>query len=213
MMSESAEEVAPAVSTVMIPASVGDALGMLTSGIGYLAGTDPAQLPAETLAEYLGVLEQADAIAAAARGKILAAFRAKDGTWPTGSGPPRTWLVHCLGITKGQAAEHLAVAAVARQHPRLLVGAAQAGVDLSALAAIYAELRNRTAPPDPDRERDPELDNGVSLDTTLDGTGVLRGNLSPECAAMVIILSLGVSHGCDLCPRVVDSVFGAMAAA
>ena len=200
----------------MIPASAGDALGMLTSGLGYLAGTDPAQLPAATLAEYLGVLEQADAITAAARGKILAAFRAQDGHLADGQRSARTWLVHCLGITRGQAAEHLAVAAVARQHPRLLAGlregypltrsvalqlarwlkdippqfrdqaeellagAVQAGADLAALAAIYAELRTRTAPPDSDRERDPDLDNGVSLDTTLDGAGVLRGISVPS---------------------------------
>jgi hypothetical protein len=65
----------------------------------------------------------------------------------------------------------------------ILVAAARDGADLRALAAICAEIRARTAAPDPDGG--PDLDRGVSLDTTLDGAGVLRGDLTPECAAMV----------------------------
>jgi hypothetical protein len=66
----------------------------------------------------------------------------------------------------------------------LLVAAARAGVDLRGLAAICAEIRARTAEPDPDG-RDPGLDRALSLDTTFDGAGVIRGDLTPECAAMV----------------------------
>jgi hypothetical protein len=70
---------------------------------------------------------------------------------------------------------------------RLVVEAARAGVDLRGLAAICAEIRYRTAEPDPDPDPDDgkDLDRGVSFDTTLDGAGVLRGDLTPECAAMV----------------------------
>ncbi len=35
------------------------------------------------------------------------------------------------------------------------------------------EIRSHTAPPDPDGP-DPHLDRGLSLDTTLDGTGFIR---------------------------------------
>ena len=66
----------------------------------------------------------------------------------------------------------------------ILVAAAQAGADLRALAQICAEIRSRTVPPDPDG-RDPALDRALFLDSTLDGAGVLRGDLTPECAAMV----------------------------
>ena len=66
----------------------------------------------------------------------------------------------------------------------ILVAAARAGVDLRGLAAICAEIRACTAQPDPDDD-DPRLDRGVSLDTTFDGAGVIRGDLTPECAAMV----------------------------
>jgi len=67
---------------------------------------------------------------------------------------------------------------------QILIAAARAGADLRALAQICAEIRSRTAPPDPDNN-DPDLDRALFLDTTLDGAGVLRGDLTPECAAMV----------------------------
>jgi hypothetical protein len=70
------------------------------------------------------------------------------------------------------------------QAEEILVAAARAGADLRALAQICAEIRSRTAPPDPDGS-DPALDRALFLDTTLDGAGVLRGDLTPDCAAMV----------------------------
>ena len=66
----------------------------------------------------------------------------------------------------------------------ILIAAARAGADLRALAQICAEIRSRTVPPDPDGN-DPALDRALFLDTTLDGAGLLRGDLTPECAAMV----------------------------
>ncbi len=70
------------------------------------------------------------------------------------------------------------------QAEEILVAAARAGADLRALAQICAEIRSRTVPPDPDGN-DPALDRALFLDTTLDGAGVLRGDLTPECAALV----------------------------
>jgi hypothetical protein len=70
------------------------------------------------------------------------------------------------------------------QAEEILVAAARAGATLRALAEICAEIRSRTAPPDPDG-KDPRLDRALFLDTTLDGAGLLRGDLTPECAAMV----------------------------
>ena len=55
---------------------------------------------------------------------------------------------------------------------------------LRGLAAICAEIRARAARPDPD-DPDPGLDRSLSLDTTFDGAGVIRGDLTPECTAMV----------------------------
>jgi Domain of unknown function (DUF222) len=67
----------------------------------------------------------------------------------------------------------------------ILVAAARAAADLRSLAAICAEIRACTAEPDPDDDDDPRLDRGLSLDTTFEGAGVVHGDLTPECAAMV----------------------------
>ena len=209
--------------TAAVPASASaeDALGLVEALLGSLAGEDAAELPAEVVAGRLRALERVDAIGAALRGRYLEVFDAQDGSVADGQRTVRTWLVHSTRVTRGQAAEHKAVQALARRHPiltaalaegwvltksealqlakwtraipaeylaqaeEILVAAARAGADLRALAAICAEIRYRTAPPDPDDEQDKHLDRGVSFDTTFDGAGVIHGDLTPECAAMV----------------------------
>ena len=208
-------------NTVMVPANMPEALAMLEGALGFLADMEAAGMPAQALAEGLRALERADAVGAAARGGMLAAFDAQDGPVADGQRTSRTWLVHVTGVTRGQAGEHKAVQALAEGHRPLLAGlregevitksvalqlarwtaaipeefreeaeeilvaAARAGADLRGLAAICAEIRSRTARPDPDDENDRHLDRGVSLDTTIDGAGVIRGDLAPGCAAMV----------------------------
>jgi hypothetical protein len=208
-------------STVVVPENMPEALLMLEGALGFLADMDSAGTPASALAEGLRALERADAIGAVARGRMLAAFDAQDGSVADGQRTARTWLVHSTRVTRGQAGEHQAVQALAEGHPVLLAGlreggavtksvalqlakwtrpipaeirdqaeeilvaAARAGADLRALAAICAEIRYRTAPPDPDDDQDPHLDRGLSFDTTFDGAGVIHGDLTPECAAMV----------------------------
>jgi len=210
------------------PASASEALRLLhaslataRSAAGFLAAEGAAGLPAEAMAEGLRDLERSDAVGAAARGALLAAFDAQDGPVADGQRTVRTWLVNVTGVTKGQAAEHRAVQALAERHPvlhaglasgdvismsvalqlakwiwpipedcrakveEIVVAAAAAGADLRALAAICAEIRSNTAEPDPDGGDGSDLDRGVCFDTTFEGAGVLRGDLTPECAAMV----------------------------
>src|SRR5580704_17688331 len=214
--------------TTRVPATAAEALGMLESALGmqesalrFLAAQDAASLPAQAAADQLRALERNDAVQAAVRGRLLVVFDAQDGHLADGQRSTRTWLVHSLRVTRGQAAEYLAVQALARGHrvlhaalaegwvlttsealqlarwtraipeayraeaEEILVAAARAGVDLRGLAAICAEIRARTAQPDPDNDDDPGLDRGVSLDTTFDGAGVVHGDLTPGCAAMV----------------------------
>src|SRR5580692_7892925 len=213
--------------TTTVPATAAEALGMLESALGmqesalgFLAAQDAASLPAGAAADQLRALERADAVEAALRGRLLVVFDAQDGHLADGQRSTRTWLVHSLRVTRGQAAEYQAVQALAGGHrvlhaalaegwvlttsealqlarwtraipeecraeaEELLVAAARAGVDLRGLAAICAEIRARTARPDPDDD-DPGLDRGVSLDTTFEGAGVIHGDLTPECTAMV----------------------------
>jgi Domain of unknown function (DUF222) len=68
----------------------------------------------------------------------------------------------------------------------LLLAAAAAGLGLRDLAALFAEMyeRARGDLPDEDPGRD-FADRGVRLETTFQGAGVLHGDLTPECAALV----------------------------
>jgi Domain of unknown function (DUF222) len=215
-------------STMMVPANMDDAMKMLDAALGmqqcvleFLAAQDTAGLPAGAAADQLRAMERTDAVGAALRGRLLVVFDAQDGHLADGQRTTRTWLVHSLRVTKGQAGEYQAVQALARSHQvlhaalaegwvltksetlqlarwtsaipeqyraeaeELLVAAARAGVDLRGLAAICAEIRARTARPDSDDDGDPGLDRGVSLDTTFEEAGVIHGDLTPECTAMV----------------------------
>jgi hypothetical protein len=215
-------------STTMVPANMDDALKMLEAALGmqqcvlrFLAGEDAAGLPAQAVADQLRALERTDAVGSALRGRLLEVFDAQDGHLADGQRTTRTWLIHSLRVTRGQAGEYRAVQALARGHRVLhaalaegwvlttsealqlakwtraipeqyraeaediLVAAARAGVNLRGLAAMCAEIRAHTADRDPDDDDDPRLDRGLSLDTTFDGAGVVHGDLTPECTAMV----------------------------
>jgi hypothetical protein len=68
----------------------------------------------------------------------------------------------------------------------LLVAAAAEGLGLADLAALFAEMyeRARADLPDEDPAR-AFADRGVRLETTFAGAGVMTGDLTPECAAVV----------------------------
>ena len=68
----------------------------------------------------------------------------------------------------------------------LLIAAALAGLGLADLGALFAEMYERARGDLPDE--DPARgfgDRGVRLETTFRGAGVLNGDLTPECAAVV----------------------------
>ena len=68
----------------------------------------------------------------------------------------------------------------------ILVGAAGARMDLPDLAALAAEIYARSLPDAPDSDKDEAFeDRSVRLETTFGGAGVLGGDLTPECAAVV----------------------------
>jgi hypothetical protein len=68
----------------------------------------------------------------------------------------------------------------------ILLSAAKAGMDLRDLAGLAAEMYERSRPdrPDEDPARAFE-DRAVRLETTFQGAGVLNGDLTSECAAVV----------------------------
>ena len=58
--------------------------------------------------------------------------------------------------------------------------------DLRDLAGLAAEIYTRSLPEDPGKDQDQAFeDRSVKLETTLEGAGVLSGDLTPECASIV----------------------------
>ena len=82
----------------------------------------------------------------------------------------------------------------------LLVKAAAAGLGLADLSALFAEMyeRARADLPDEDPARG-FADRGVRLETTFQGAGVMTGDLTPECAAVVatVLDALSAPAGAD----------------
>ena len=82
----------------------------------------------------------------------------------------------------------------------ILLSAAKAGMDLPDLAGLAAEMYERSRPdlPDEDPARTFE-DRAVHLETTFQGAGVLNGDLTPECAAVVgaVLDALGAPAGAE----------------
>ncbi|MGH3222578.1 MAG: DUF222 domain-containing protein, partial [Streptosporangiaceae bacterium] len=79
----------------------------------------------------------------------------------------------------------------------ILVAAARSGATLQDLASLAAEIYARSRPPDPDGPDDGFADRSVRLETTFEGAGVLGGDLTPECAAVVgaVLDALSVPAG------------------
>src|SRR6516164_7277025 len=80
----------------------------------------------------------------------------------------------------------------------LLIAARSAGLGLADLAALFAEMYERARGGLPDEDPDRDFgDRGVRLETTFQGAGVLTGDLTPECAALVsaVLDALAVPAG------------------
>ena len=106
------------------PASAREALDMVRAGLAYLAAADAARLPAATQAECLRELEQAGAVATAARASFLAVFTAGQGYADDAEYSAVSWLMHRTGITRGAAVGHAAWARRVTTHPRVVAALA-----------------------------------------------------------------------------------------
>ena len=209
------------VGTAPAFASVGEAMDMVRAGLGYLAAADATQLAAATQAKCLRGLEQADAVATAARASMLAGFAAGQGYAGDAAYSARAWLIHQTRITSGAAVGHTAWARRFTTHPKViaalaagkisesvgrliclwtdklpeevrddadevLLGAAAGGLGLEDLAGLAAQMRERARAGLPDEDPGREFaDRGVKLATTFGGAGVVHGDLTAECAAIV----------------------------
>ena len=106
------------------PACAREALDMVRAGLGYLAAADATRLAAATQAECLRELEQAGAVATAARAAVLAAFTAGQGYAGDAEYGAVSWLMHRTGITRGAAVGHAAWAGRTRTHPKVVAALA-----------------------------------------------------------------------------------------
>jgi Domain of unknown function (DUF222) len=81
----------------------------------------------------------------------------------------------------------------------ILLGAALGGADLRDLAGLAAEILALSQPTDPDGKDEVFQDGTVRLETTFDGAGILTGDLSPECTAVVqsVLDSLSAPAGAE----------------
>jgi len=81
----------------------------------------------------------------------------------------------------------------------ILVRAAVSGADLGELAALFEEIRARTARPDTDSDDDGFASRSVFLDTYYRGNGYLRGDLTPPAASALraVLDALGGSFSAD----------------
>ena len=68
----------------------------------------------------------------------------------------------------------------------ILLAAAKQGMDLRDLFGLAGEIYARSLPDEPDKDQDQGFeDRSLRLETTFQGAGVLAGDLTPECAAVV----------------------------
>jgi len=231
-------------------ASADEALTLVHAALAYLAAADATAMGPAERARCLKELEQADAVATAARTSVLTVFGAGQDYTEDGDYSPFAWLVHRTHVTRGTAADHtgwirrgaghptvmaaLAARQVSKSYAReicrwtdkipegsraaadeILLVAAASGLELADLAGLAAEMYERsrqglpgTGPDGSDGNgsggdgADPEAefdDRSVTLATTFDGAGVIRGNLTPECAGFVqtVLDALSAPTGAD----------------
>ena len=145
-------EVSQDMCSTTVPATAAEALAMLESAAGlqesalaFLAAQDTAALPGQAAADQLRALERHNAVEAAVRGRLLAVFDAQDGHLADGQRSTRTWLVHSLRVTRGQAGEYQAVQALARSH-RVLHAALAEGWVITTSEALQLARWTRAIP-------------------------------------------------------------------
>src|ERR1700731_4030532 len=129
---------------------------MVLAGLRYLAAAAPAALAAQAQAECLQALEHSDAIATAARARILAAFTAGQGYAADADYSPTSWLIHRTKVTKGAARGHLGWARRALSHPQVVAALAEGTALTESIARPICQWTDKP-PADCQQPADPTL--------------------------------------------------------
>ena len=93
-------------ATAPVFASAGEAMAMVHAGLAYVVTADAAAMSAAERARCLRELEEADAVATAARTSVLGVFAARQDYADDGDYSPCAWLMHRTRVTKGTAMGH-----------------------------------------------------------------------------------------------------------
>jgi uncharacterized protein DUF222 len=116
-------------ATAPVFASASEAMAMVHAGLSFLACADATAMSAAERARCLRELEQADAVATAARTSVLGAFAAGQDYADDGDYSACSWLIHRTQVTKGTAVDHTGWVKRGAGHP--LVMAALGGKAVS----------------------------------------------------------------------------------
>jgi hypothetical protein len=117
--------------TATAPASASEAMEMVHAGLAYLAAADATAMSAAERTRCLRKMEQADAVATAARTSVLGAFAAGQDYTDDGDYSPYSWLVHRTQVTKGTAADHTGWMKRGAGHPAVMAALATRAVSKS----------------------------------------------------------------------------------
>ena len=93
-------------ATAPVFASAEEAMAMVHAGLAYIATADATAMSAAERARCLREMEQADAVATAARTSVLGAFAAGQDYADDGDYSACSWLIHRTQVTKGTAVDH-----------------------------------------------------------------------------------------------------------
>ena len=118
-------------ATAPAPASAGEAMALVHAGLAFLAAADATAMSAAERARCLREMEQADAVAIAARTVVLGAFAAGQDYAEDGDYSPCSWLIHRTQVTKGAAADHTGWVKRGAGHPLVLAALAGRAVSRS----------------------------------------------------------------------------------
>ena len=118
--------------------NAGEAIGVITSGMEFLAGLDCSGLPAAVKADTLKGLERADALETVARAHLVWSFDKNADYESWGQRSMRAWLVNEAGLTKGEAGACRKWTRTVLEHPAVAALMADGLITKSWLAKITA---------------------------------------------------------------------------
>jgi Domain of unknown function (DUF222)/HNH endonuclease len=118
-------------ATAPVFASASEAMAMVHAGLAFVATADATAMSAEERARCLREMEQADAVATAARTSVLGAFAAGQDYADDGDYSVCSWLVHRTQVTRGAAADHTGWVKRGAGHPAVMAALATRAISKS----------------------------------------------------------------------------------